>query len=297
MTDIVGLLNIDKPPGLTSHDVVNRVRRVCGLRRVGHAGTLDPLATGVLLVCLGRATRLLEYLSGQPKMYVATVRLGQTTNTYDAEGEVLEERSFEHIPPTLFEDMLADFRGDISQRPPIYSAIKKGGQPLYKLARQGVTVEVPLREVTIYELTLVDWDLPYVTIRVACSTGTYIRSLAHDMGEQLGCGGHITALRRMAIGSFHVDKAVTLEALSKEGLSTWLEPLDRAVSHLPRVEVSAEAVMRLFQGQAVPHGQELLDVGDPWQRAYGPSGNFVGIVKALQGYWKPHKMFPPVDSV
>ncbi len=222
-----GILNIDKPQWLSSHDVVARVRRICGTRRVGHAGTLDPLATGVLLVCVGRATRLSEYLMGQQKVYTATVRLGQTTNTYDAEGEVMAERPFSHITPAAIEQALGLYRGSIEQVPPIYSALKVNGQPMYKLARAGKDVERKPRPVTIYELDLIDWTPPNLELRVVCSTGTYIRSLAYDMGETLGCGGHITVLRRTAVGEFKIADAISLEDLAAQasGRNSSLPPI------------------------------------------------------------------------
>lgn len=285
-----GILNIDKPGGMTSHDVVNRVRRVAGLRRVGHAGTLDPLATGVLLLCLGRAARLVEYLVGQPKTYETAVRLGQRTNTYDADGEVLVERPCTFTPDELA-DALTHFRGTIQQTPPIYSAIKKNGQPLYKLARQGIEVEVEPRQVTIYELDVTAVTLPILTLRITCSSGTYIRSLAHDLGEMLGCGGHVASLRRTAVGAFSTETAVPLDHLTADNLHTYLLPAETAVAHLPRINVNAQAVGRLFQGQPVPIG------GEPEAelvRVYGPENEFIGLVTADEGNWQAHKMFPPL---
>lgn len=285
-----GILNIDKPGGMTSHDVVNRVRRVAGLRRVGHAGTLDPLATGVLLLCLGRAARLVEYLVGQPKTYETAVRLGQRTNTYDAEGVVLEER-----PCTFTSDdlnhALSHFRGTIQQTPPLYSAIKKDGQPLYKLARQGIEVEVEPRQVTIDELEVTAVTLPILTLRITCSSGTYIRSLAHDLGEMLGCGGHVAELRRTAVGTFSTDTAVPLDHLTADNLHTYLLPAETAVAHLPRINVNAQAAERLFQGQLVPiSGEPEAEL----VRVYGPEMDFIGLVTADEGNWQAHKMFPPL---
>lgn len=287
-----GILNIDKPSGITSHDVVNRVRRVAGLRRVGHAGTLDPLATGVLLICLGRGTRLVEYLVGQPKTYEVVVHLGQSTTTYDAEGEVVAERPCTFTPPELTA-ALAQFRGPIQQIPPIYSAIKKEGQPLYKMARQGKQVEMEARAVTIYELEQLAFDLPLLTLRVVCSSGTYIRSLAHDLGELLGCGGHVAALRRTAVGGFMVDTAVPLDYLAPENLNTHTLPLDTAVHHLPPVTFTETEKARLWQGQTVPwqpiHPQVQL------ARAYTPENLFIGMVQLQETQeWQPHKMFHPV---
>ncbi len=286
-----GILNIDKPQWLSSHDVVARVRRICGTRRVGHAGTLDPLATGVLLVCVGRATRLSEYLMGQQKTYKATVRLGQTTNTYDAEGDVEEERPFVHTSSSDIEDSLNAFRGPIEQLPPIYSAIKVKGQPMYKLARQGKEVERRPRPVTIYKLDLLDWTPPFLKLHVVCSTGTYIRSLAHDIGQRLGCGGHITELRRTAVGDFAVSDAVSLETLAAYEWQSFCFPSDQAVSNLPRLDTSETETNALLMGQRIPvmpaQPKETL------VRAYDPDGHFFGILLREEKSWRPKKMFPP----
>lgn len=283
-----GILNIDKPAGMTSHDVVNRVRRVAGLRRVGHAGTLDPLATGVLLVALGRATRLLEYLVGQPKTYVAMVRLGQTTDTYDAEGDIVSERPVT-VTSASIAAALEDFRGDIVQRAPVYSAIKQDGQPLYRLARRGEAVAAPLRPVTIYELDLLDFTAPWLQLRVHCSTGTYIRSLAHDLGEALDCGGHIVALRRTAVGDFDAAQAVALDALQPDTLATHLLAPDTAVAPLPRLDLTADEVLELAHGRRPARRPEQPDAH--LLRAYDPDGRFVGVVSAEGGTWRPRKLF------
>jgi tRNA pseudouridine55 synthase len=285
-----GVLNIDKPAGITSHDVVAQVRRVTGVRRVGHAGTLDPLATGVLLVGVGRTTRLIEYLVGRPKTYEARLRLGQTTATYDTEGEVVAERPFSHITTEEIDNHLAAFRGQIEQQPPMYSAIKKDGQPLYKLARKGIEVEVPTRQVTIYALELLGHDAPFVDLRVTCSAGTYIRSLGHDLGEALGSGAHLTGLRRTAIGDFGVETAVSLPNLTPDNLHDHLQPPDTAVSHFPRLILTREEAQQWQQGMSViqqpdqPAGSELV-------RTYDENGRFLGISSAQAGHWQPKKVF------
>jgi len=286
-----GILNIDKPQWLSSHDVVARVRRICNTRRVGHAGTLDPLATGVLLVCVGRATRLSEYLMGQRKTYTATVRLGQTTNTYDAEGEVTEERPFSHITSSDIEKALETFRGPIEQIPPIYSALKVDGQPMYKLARAGKDVERKPRPVTIYALDLVDWTPPNLQLRVICSTGTYIRSLAHDIGDFLGCGGHITVLRRTAVGDFNISDAVSLETLQAEEWESFCLPSDEAVTILPRLNASQEETKALLLGQRIPYSPEQPQESPV--RVYDPLSQFFGILLREDDMWRPKKMFPP----
>ncbi|MGH2537660.1 MAG: tRNA pseudouridine(55) synthase TruB, partial [Candidatus Promineifilaceae bacterium] len=223
-----GLLVLDKPAGPTSHDVIQQLRRLTGVRRIGHAGTLDPLASGVLLVCLGRAARLLEYLVGLDKTYWAALRLGQTTDTYDAEGQLTAERPVD-LGRAEIEAALAAFRGPIAQRPPMYSALKLGGRPLYQLARQGLEVERPPRQVMIHSLDLLDWRPPRLELRLACSSGAYIRSLAHDLGQALGPGAHLAALRREAVGDFGLDEATQPDALTPAGWRADLQPPAAAV--------------------------------------------------------------------
>lgn len=210
-----GVLNIDKPAQWTSHDVVAKVRHITGIRQVGHAGTLDPMATGVLVLGLGRATRLLEYLVGQPKTYLAGIRLGVATDTYDATGKPVSQSDIPALSREDLEAVLQAFRGDIMQRPPPYSAIKRDGQRLYRLARQGETVEVEPRPVTVYDFDLLAYDGKVLQAQITCSAGTYIRSLAHDLGQALGCGAHLSSLRRLAVGSFRIEDAVTLDRLDQ----------------------------------------------------------------------------------
>jgi tRNA pseudouridine55 synthase len=289
-----GVLNLDKPGGTTSHDVVKRIRQLTGVRRVGHAGTLDPLATGVLLVCMGRTTRLVEYLVGQPKVYEASVRLGQATETYDADGSITFEKPVDAITLQRIEKGLSQFRGPIRQRPPMYSAVKQNGQPLYKLARRGITIERAWREVTIHELVLLDWTPPDCKLRIACSSGTYVRSLAHDLGELLGCGAHIAALRRTAIGSFKIETAVPLAELQPANWRSHLLPSDVTVSHLPRLDLPETEVARLQQGQRI---QRLpAQPRAPLVRAYGRNGRFIGIIAAAEQEWQPRKMFHPLPG-
>lgn len=285
-----GLLNIDKPTGMTSHDVVNRIRKLSEIRRVGHAGTLDPLATGVLLLCIGRATRLVEYLVGHRKSYVATVRLGQATDTYDADGQIVAQNAI-HTSPIEIEQALPQFRGRIQQKAPVYSAIKRGGQPLYKLARQGKDVEPPLREVSIYDLQLLQWEEPFLQLNVVSSAGTYIRSLAHDLGEVLGCGGHITALRRTAVADFSVDQAIPLADLAKDNWTQQLQPSDTAVQHLARLDLAEQDAQRVRFGQRLPRQEDHPDAS--LVRLYEPGGQFIGIATARENTWQPHKIFLP----
>ncbi len=283
-----GLLIIDKPAGpLSSHDVVGRVRRLAGLRRVGHAGTLDPLAGGVLLVGLGQATRLIEYLVGLDKVYETTIRLGQATTTYDAEGEVTAERPVTATAETVAAALPA-FRGLVRQRVPAFSAVKRGGQPLYKTARGGQTLDdLPERDVIIHALDLLAYAPPLLTLRVACSSGTYIRSLAHDLGAAIGSGGHVVALRRTAVGHFTLAEAVPLDDLTAENLPAHLLPPEAFVAHLPRLDVDEASAARLALGQRLeaPPDAPAGDVA-----VFGPGGRFVGIVTVEGDVLQPRKM-------
>ncbi|MEW5985710.1 MAG: tRNA pseudouridine(55) synthase TruB [Chloroflexota bacterium] len=286
-----GLLIVDKPAALTSHDVVQRIRRLTGIRRVGHAGTLDPLATGVLVICLGRATRLVEYVMGQSKRYEATIRLGQETTTYDAEGEVVAERPVEVTSADLAA-ALAHFRGSISQTPPMFSALKVEGRPLYQLARRQVIVERTPRPVTVYELILRQWRPPFVQLNLSCSAGFYVRSLAHDLGQALGCGAHLAALRRTAVGSFTVAEAVALDTLTSENWPGYLQSSEAAVSHLPRLILPEDETRRLQQGQKVARQPDQIE--GPTASLYDPTGRFIGLVSLYHEFWQPAKILFPV---
>lgn len=283
---VIGFLNIDKPQGITSHDVVSRVRRVAGTRKVGHAGTLDPLATGVLIVGVGRATRLIEYIVGQPKSYLTTIRLGQATNTYDADGEVVEEKRV-RVTDEQLRIAIEQFVGEIEQIPPMFSAIKKNGQPLYKLARKGEEVERDARVVTISRIQVVDRIGDNVRLAVDCSTGTYIRSLAHDLGQVLGCGGHVAMLRRTRVGEFSADSALPLTSLTTENLSSHLHPLDVAVAHLPHLEADPIETAMLRVGKQIPRN----DNPAPLVAAYADDGSFLGVLRQRDANWQPHKLF------
>lgn len=293
-SSVAGVLNIDKAPGWTSHDVVARVRRLTGQRQVGHAGTLDPLATGVLVVGLGAATRLLEYATGQPKTYHAVIALGQTTTTYDAEGEVTATSPVPALSVDQVDAALDAFRGLISQRPPAFSALKRDGVALYKRARAGEDVQVEPRPVTIYELALLALDGPQLTLRVRCGAGVYVRSLAHDLGQALGCGAHLAALRRTAVGSFIVEQAVTLDQLADAAqagaLAAQLLPIDALAAPLPRLETTQAEATRLLHGQTLALSAVFPD--GALVRAYDVHGEFVGIVRADAEHrlWRPHKM-------
>jgi len=211
---VTGLLLVDKPAGITSHDVVDRVRKAAGQRRVGHTGTLDPNATGLLVLCLGRATRLSEHLTGLDKTYEGTMRLGIATTSYDLDGEVTSEAPVPDMTVDTIQAACDPFVGEIEQVPPMVSAVKVGGERLYKKARKGEDVERPARRIHVREFTVLDYNAPDATIRVQCSRGTYVRSLCHDVGAALGCGGILAALRRTAVGRFSVDDATPVDAFT-----------------------------------------------------------------------------------
>ena len=294
-----GLILLDKPSGPTSHDMVYAVRRGAGEKRVGHAGTLDPLATGLLVMCLGPATRLSEYLSGKDKHYTARVRFGQATNTYDAQGEVIATSEALPDQPAV-EAALAGFRGAQQQVPPAFSAIKRGGQKAYDLARRGETVVLDARSVIFYALNLLEWEPPEVVLDVHCSAGTYIRSLAHDLGQHLGCGAHLAALRRTASGTLRVEQAVPLatlqDAFARHDWRQYLQPADAALADWPAVRLTAEETTRIQLGQAVPQANGPTDLADnQLGKAYNPAGEFVAVLRAdlAARVWRPDKVFTP----
>lgn len=292
---VTGFLNIDKPSGLTSHDVVARVRRVAkqtsGTKKVGHAGTLDPLATGVLVLCLGNATRLSEYAMQSRKAYRAHVHLGVTTDTYDAEGDIINERSTDHLTRADVENVLPQFTGDIEQLPPMYSAVKKDGKKLYELARAGKEIERDPRPVTIHALELVEWQPPEFVLNIVCGSGTYIRSLACDIGAALDVGAHLSGLVRTRSGHFHLEDAVSLDTLLDS--DDWREYVIR-----PREALADWNAIQLTDDQAEDIGygrfiERAGDLEDEYIMAYLPDGHLLAVLENRGSQWKPHKVFPP----
>jgi tRNA pseudouridine55 synthase len=261
----VGFLLIDKPAGITSHDAVDRVRRALGTRKVGHAGTLDPMATGLLLIGVGRATRLLRFLGELPKVYQGTGLLGVETTTLDADGEEAR-RSPVNVSEQELRAATKSYVGDIEQVPPAYSAVKVGGQKLYEAARKGTALEAPPRKVHVDTFDLLGFTTPRFDFQVRCSAGTYVRSLVADVGRNLGCGAHLVALRRLAIGPYRAEDATPPESPGS------LMPLERAVAHLEAVELTED------EARAASHGSVLGPAGiDGPYRVLGPDGDLVGI--------------------
>lgn len=269
-----GMLVIDKPEGWTSHDVVAKCRRLLGERRIGHAGTLDPMATGVLPVFVGRATRAVEFAAEEGKEYLAGLRLGMVTDTQDVTGTVLAQSPVT-VSRADVEKILLRFRGDIMQIPPMYSAIKQGGKKLYELARAGKEVDRPPRPVTISALELTGQSAPEeMTLRVVCSKGTYVRTLCHDIGEALGCGGCLSSLRRTRAAGFTLEGAVTLPALEEAAgrgeADKLLLPVDAYFSAFPSVTVEGRALFQARNGAPFP-----CEAADGRWRVYGSDGAFL----------------------
>ncbi|MBN1142434.1 MAG: tRNA pseudouridine(55) synthase TruB [Deltaproteobacteria bacterium] len=245
-----GFLIIDKPSGLTSHDVVAQVRRLIGVRRIGHLGTLDPLATGVLPLAVGQATRLAEFLSTVEKGYAATLKLGEETDTQDSEGRVLASATIPPLNRERIDEVFRSFVGTLAQVPPMFSAVKKGGTPLYRLARKGLEVERAARPVTIHDLIIIDVDLPFIRFEVVCSKGTYVRTLCRDLGLALGSLAHMTCLRRTRCGLFTLENSVSLDDLKRQAAcgKVALLPLEMGLREFSRLEVTPEGEDRLGFG-------------------------------------------------
>ena len=277
--NINGVLLLDKPIGMTSNAALQEVKHLFHAAKAGHTGSLDPLADGLLPLCFGEATKMSAFLLDADKRYRVRVRLGVTTTTADAEGEVVAQRQMPPLDEDGIQSVLAEFRGEIEQLPPMYSAVKHQGKRLYELARQGVEVERKPRMVRIYELRLLAFDDRHLELDVHCSKGTYVRTLAEDIGERLGCGGHVVALRRTAVGPYAAEAMITLEHIrqlasdSPEALDGLLLPTESALGGWPEVRLTPDAAHYVRQGQAV---QVPKAPTSGWVRIYDPDGRFLG---------------------
>lgn len=270
-----GIVNIWKPTGLTSHDVVARVRRAAGTRRVGHTGTLDPMAEGVLPICIGKATHAVDYVVAARKTYLCSMKLGETTDTEDSTGTVLETKPVTCTEQDV-ERVLRGFVGECEQIPPMYSAVHHQGQRLYALARQGITVERKPRRVTFFEIEAMEIALPTVQFRVTCSKGAYIRTLCKDIGEALGAGGHMTALQRTECGRFTAENAVRLSDF-EEAPEIHILPTETVFADYPRVDINAEDEKRIRNGVPILHPYK----NEGEFAVFGPSGNFLCFSKGM----------------
>jgi tRNA pseudouridine55 synthase len=285
-----GFLNIDKLAGPTSHDVVAWVRRLTRQKRVGHAGTLDPAATGVLVLALGVATRLIEYVQdATTKRYHAVVRLGVTTATDDADGQVIGTAPIPALDSAAIEAALGRFRGPTMQVPPMFAALHHEGRRLHELAREGLVVERVARPITIEQLQLLAWQPPLLTLDIICSKGTYIRAVARDLGAALGCGAHLHALRRTAVGAFLIEDATPLAALEADPsvVMSILLPPECAVADWPSIELGATEAHQIRNGQAI------VGAGLEGQRAcaHGPDGRLLALLVRDGERWRPEKVF------
>jgi tRNA pseudouridine55 synthase len=296
-----GILNINKPQNKTSFSVVAMVKRLSGERRVGHAGTLDPAATGVLPVCLGQGTRIIEFLVNTTKTYRAWIELGIATDTYDGDGQITQKGDPSGISQEQLESALDPFRGLIQQTPPMYSAVKHQGRPLYELARAGIKVERKSRLAKIHRLELINWQPPVVTVEVECSKGTYIRSLAHDLGQSLGCGAHLKSLVRTRCGFFDIKDAVSIpqmeEAFRYGYWWHYVHPIDIALQHHDAIVVNnaTEEIIRKGSSVALECHSNRYENGYPKQnhcRAYTLDGRFLGVLHHVpeKGLWQPQKV-------
>lgn len=289
---IQGILLLDKPIGLTSNGALQEVKVIYKARKAGHTGSLDPIATGLLPICFGEATKISSFFLDADKRYKTVFRLGTSTDTGDAEGEIVLSAPVD-VSDESVEEALATFRGRIQQVPPMYSAIKHRGQPLYKLARQGIEVERKPRAVNVYQASWQRLDTDSIEVELHCSSGFYVRTLAHELGERLGCGAHVASLRRIGVGPFKVDNAVSLEQLRREqcveDLDHLLIPADEGLSELPDVMLSPDAAYYLCRGQPVRASSAPTS---GWVRLYAEEAGFLGVGQVLaDGRVAPKRLF------
>ena len=272
-----GMLLLDKPIGCSSNQALQKAKYLLNARKAGHTGSLDPLATGLLPLCFGETTKISGMFLHADKTYTVSIRLGVTTETGDSEGAVIEKKELQFDQARLLE-VLDNYRGDFMQTPPMYSALKQNGQPLYKLARQGITVEREARPVTVYSLDLLDWQQDLLMLEVSCSRGFYIRTLAEDIGNDLGCGGHVEVLRRIRVGEFTVAQAVTMDQLeaviSPRDREKLLLPTDQGLAHLPEIRLPENLARYIKLGQSI-RASNTISPG--LVRVYAETTGFIGL--------------------
>ncbi|MBK9007265.1 MAG: tRNA pseudouridine synthase B [Anaerolineales bacterium] len=300
---ISGVLVVDKPVGMTSHDVVQAIRNGTGLRRAGHTGTLDPRASGVLVILVGPAVRLSEYVSASDKRYQAIIRMGGKTDTFDAEGRVTPSAQPVNVTEAQFEEALKTFVGEIEQTPPPYSAVKVQGRKAYEMARQGEQVDLAPRKITVHHLEVLEWTPPEVVIDVHCSSGTYVRSLANDLGEKLGCGAYLVGLRRTKSGRFSLRDATPLrklqEAFTAGNWYQYLIPAAEALGDWPAIELSPDEVEGVRHGHRVKAAEDAA-LGNK-VRGVSTQGELVALMECITGEdgalaWQPKKVFFTNDA-
>ncbi|AEB76120.1 tRNA pseudouridine(55) synthase TruB [Clostridium botulinum] len=272
-----GILNIYKPVGITSFDVVRQIKKITGIKKIGHTGTLDPLAKGVLPICIGKGTKIVDYLMKDFKVYKAELKLGVITDTYDREGKELSVKDV-NVSKEEIIDAINSFKGDILQVPPMYSALKVNGKRLYELAREGKEIERAARPVTIYDIEILEISMPYVKFIVKCSKGTYIRSLCYDIGSKLDCGGAMWDLERVQSGSFNKDNSIILENLTKDNVEDYIIPIDDALSQYDKAIVNAKAEKLLVNGVRIADRRLLNTIElNKLYRIYNEDNKFLGL--------------------
>lgn len=287
-----GVLNIFKPKGMSSFDAVRVVKKVAGTGKVGHTGTLDPEATGVLPICIGRATKIIDYIMDSEKVYEVTLKLGIRTTTYDLEGEVLEERDPSHLTEEEILNSINSFKGEYSQIPPMYSALKQNGVRLYELARKGIEVERKGRLVNIYNLEDIKINNPYISMKVACSKGTYIRSLCYDIGEKLGVFATMTQLNRAKTSVFSQEKSININELTKENINDYILSMEEALEKYDKIVVNKKYVKLLVNGVRVADGRFTKDkvINNKLYRVYDDENNFIGLGERNDAGFKIEKL-------
>ena len=287
-----GVLNIFKPKGMSSFDAVRVVKKVAGTGKVGHTGTLDPEATGVLPICIGRATKIIDYIMKAEKVYEVTLKLGIRTTTYDLEGEVLEERDPSHLTEEEILNSINSFKGEYSQIPPMYSALKQNGVRLYELARKGIEVERKGRLVNIYNLEDIKINNPYISMKVTCSKGTYIRSLCYDIGEKLGVFATMTQLNRAKTSVFSQEKSININELTKENINDYILSMEEALEKYDKIVVNKKYVKLLVNGVRVADGRFTKDkvINNKLYRVYDDENNFIGLGERNDAGFKIEKL-------
>jgi tRNA pseudouridine55 synthase len=293
---IDGILIINKPEGKTSFSVVARLKRLSGEKRVGHAGTLDPIATGVLPICFGQATRITQFITNSSKTYLAQIELGVTTDTFDRQGKTVERKDPGGITVTHIKQALTAFTGTINQVPPAFSAVKQGGRRCYEMARAGVPIKLKSRRVEITKLELINYQQPLVEINIDCSKGTYIRSLANDLGQHLGCGAHLRNLTRLRCGPFSIRDALSLDqvedAFGKDAWKNLIHPVDSPLWNWRAIIVGRKNELDIRNGRPLP-ADEIRPFSEEYCRAYDLNGNFLAVLHFIpeRRQWHPEKVF------
>ncbi|PRR80244.1 tRNA pseudouridine synthase B [Clostridium liquoris] len=273
-----GVLNVYKPCGMTSFDVVRRVKKICKIKRVGHTGTLDPLASGVLPICIGNSTKIVDYIMNENKIYIATMKLGIVTDTYDREGKVIHENPV-NIDENSVINCIKSFHGEIDQIPPMYSALKVNGKRLYELAREGIEVERKSRKVHIYSMDILDINMPFVTFKVECSKGTYIRSLCYDMGKNLGVGGSMWSLERTKTGIFAIENSVNIEDLNEDNVQDYIIPMDKALFKYNAINMDKRYEILLLNGATLTNKYVLQNIDENIILRVYIENRFIGLGK------------------